>query len=370
VPVTRPLRLTRHAGVAAEVLAYLFWLLVDGLQAYAAIFGRSGFAPENLATPAAGVIVAGIVLLRRRPGGSAEQAAWLAFGTSVAITVVGRVVGVPAMSFTEQLALAVVTVAVLRTAADRRALLFSTGDAYSVLSAMGWGGTIAIGLIWRATEARRRTQVDDARTTERMELARELHDVVAHQVTGIVVAAQAASVVARTKPDEVDRALEAIERAGTDALVAMRRMVGVLRGDASDGARTPGAELGAVPQLISRFDPAGELVRLRADPGFEHAVLPAGVAATGFRVVQEALTNVRRHAPEASAVEVEIRMRAEELLVGVRNDGVRARRETPGGIGGFGLVGMAERVAALHGTLQAGPAGPGTWAVSVRLPLR
>ncbi|GAA1867665.1 histidine kinase [Pseudonocardia ailaonensis] len=386
--MTRPLRPTRHAGLAVELLAYVFWLLVDCLQASAMIF-RESFAVQHVATPAAGMVVAGIVLLRRRPGITAEQVAWLAFGASVTLTVLSRIASVPAMSFAEQLALAVVTVAALRKAADKQALLLvaaalvpivgspllripigSTTDAYSVLSAMGWGGTVAVGLVWRAAEARRRTQVDDARTAERMELARELHDVVAHQVTGIVVAAQAASVVARTAPDEVDRALEAIERAGTDALTAMRQMVGVLRGSSSDGARTPGAELGGIPELVSLFDPAGELVRLRADPGFEHAVLPAGVAATGFRVVQEALTNVRRHAPEASAVEIEIRMRAEELQVGVRNDGVRARRETPGGPGGFGLVGMAERVAALDGTLLAGPAGPGTWSVSARLPIR
>jgi len=387
--VTRPVRLVRHAGAVAEVLAYLFWLLADGVQAWAMIDGRA-LAPQHLVTPAAGVLVAGIVFVRRRPGVAAEQVAWIAYAASVALTVLSRLVHVPATSFAEELALAVVTVAALRRASDRRAVLFcavalvpilaapllrtpigATSDAYAVLATMGWGGTIALGLVWRAAEARRRTQLDDARSAERLELARELHDVVAHQVTGIVVAAQAAAVVARTSPDEVDRALEAIEHAGTDALTAMRQMVGVLRGGtgSSDGARTPGAELGAVPGLVSRFDPAGDLVRLRTDPGFEHAVLPAGVAATGFRVVQEALTNVRRHAPEASVVEIEIRIRGEELQVGVRNDGVRARREVPGGDGGFGLAGMAERVAALHGTLQAGPVGPGTWAVTARLPL-
>ncbi|WP_376768601.1 sensor histidine kinase, partial [Pseudonocardia pini] len=178
--------------------------------------------------------------------------------------------------------------------------------------------------------------------------------------------AQAASVVARTSPDDVDRALAAIERAGTDALTAMRQLVGVLHGG-EEGARTPGAELGGIPDMVERFDPAGTLVRLDADPGFAHAVLPAGVAATGFRVVQEALTNVRRHAPEATAVEVEIRIGAEELRVAVRNDGVRPRWEPTDG--GFGLAGMGERVAALDGTLQAGPAGPGTWAVTAALPL-
>jgi signal transduction histidine kinase len=379
--VTAPLRLATGAGVALEVLAYLFWLAVDTLQA-------TGIGlPLGAATPLAGIVMAGIALSRRRL--PVERVVVLAFGASLVMSVASKVVGIPSMSFTEQLALAVVTVVALRSASDKRVLWVSAGalaaivlspvlrasvgsavDAYSVLSALGWGGAVAVGLVWRETAARRRSALTDARSAERMELARELHDVVAHQVTGIVVAAQAASVVARTSPDEVDKALAAIERAGTDALTAMRQMVGVLRGGSSDdpdATRVVGAELGGIPDMIARFDPSGRLVRLRADPGFAHAVLPAGVSATGYRVVQEALTNVRRHAPEASAVEVDIVLGAEELRVAVRNDGVRARRESGGG---FGITGMAERVAALDGTLQAGPAGPGTWQVDARVPLR
>jgi signal transduction histidine kinase len=126
-----------------------------------------------------------------------------------------------------------------------------------------------------------------------------------------------------------------------------------------------------VRTLVHRFDPDARLVRLTTDPGLEHAVLPPGVAATGYRVVQEALTNVRRHAPEVATVEVDIRIREEALLVSVRNDGVP---HTPVGArtgsSGFGLVGMGERVTALDGTLAAGPTSPGVWTVSVRLPLR
>ncbi|MBW0106477.1 histidine kinase dimerization/phosphoacceptor domain-containing protein, partial [Pseudonocardia sp. KRD-291] len=166
------------------------------------------------------------------------------------------------MSFGEQLALAVVTISALYRATHRDAVLVvlasgvvivaspllrpdvsGTGTAFVSLSVMGWIGAAAIGLMLREAGSRRRAELDDARSAERMELARELHDVVAHHVTGIVVAAQAASVVARTRPEEVDRALASIEHAGADALTAMRRMVGVLRGQAEDGARTPGADL-------------------------------------------------------------------------------------------------------------------------------
>jgi signal transduction histidine kinase len=381
-------RFVRHAGLTAEVLAYVFWLFFDGVTAAGVDKGWVWFG-----TLAVGVCVAGVVLLRRREGVDAVRVAAVAYGLSLLLTLASLLLQVPSMTFVEQLALAVVTVAALRRAGDRTALavcgaaviaivgsaafrpeLAGTGSVFTMLSALGWGGTIAIGLVLREAEARRRNQLADARSAERMDLARELHDVVAHQVTGIVVAAQAAAVVARTSPDEVDKALFAIENAGAEALTAMRRMVGVLRGQ-EEGARTPGADLADVAEMVRRFDPDARLVRLDTDPGLEHAVLPAGVAATGFRVVQEALTNVRRHAPTASTVEIEIRIRDEVLVVGVRNDGVRTGG--PGHVGsgaiggesGFGLAGMSERVAALDGALHAGPTGAGVWTVTARLPL-
>jgi signal transduction histidine kinase len=379
----------RHAGLVAELAAYGFWLLVDVVAAVGA------WSPL---TPAIAVAVPVVVLLRRRPGMRVVPTAAAAIGLSLAFSLfsaapVAGLLGLPgpvsAISFTEQLALAVVVVTVLHHCPLRPALVLTAAAAVAivgsptmrmadgiagslgVVSALGWGGAVAIGLVLREFDTRRRAAVEDVRSAERMELARELHDVVAHHVTGIVVAAQAAAVVARTSPDDVDRALAAIEAAGTDALTAMRRMVGVLRGQDADGTRTPGAELAEVHALVRRFDPDGRLVRLTTDPGLEHAVLPPGVAATGHRVVQEALTNVRRHAPHATAVEVDVRIHEGALLVSVRNDGVPA---TPVGArtsgGGFGLVGMTERVAALEGTLAAGPTAPGVWTVSARLPLR
>jgi signal transduction histidine kinase len=379
----------RHLGLVVELAAYGFWLLLD------IVVVVTGTTPLAL-VPA--VAVPAVVLLRRRPQVGLTRTAITALAVSVLVSVLARTplaLLAPAgqtlfsLSFAEQLALAVVVVLVLHRCALRPALALTAvaavaivgspilrmtdtdGDSFSVLCALGWGGAVAIGLVLREVDTRRRAAVDDIRSAERMELARELHDVVAHHVTGIVVAAQAAAVVARTSPDDVDRALSAIETAGTDALTAMRRMVGVLRGQDTEGARTPGAELGGVPALVARFDPDGRLVRLATDPGLEHAVLPPGVAATGYRVVQEALTNVRRHAPEAAVVEVDVRIREEALLVSVRNDGVPPVPVGPrAGGSGFGLVGMGERVAALDGALAAGPTARGVWTVSARLPLR
>jgi signal transduction histidine kinase len=375
----------RHPGLVAELAAYGFWLLVD-----LAVSVVSG--PLTTVVAAMGVPI--LVLLRRRPGARLVLTAAAAIGLSLAISLFSTaqavLLGTPvsALAFTEQLALAVVVVTVLHRCPLPPALVLTAAAAvaivgspimrmtdtdasdFGVLSALGWGGAVATGLVLREVDTRRRAAVEDVRSAERMELARELHDVVAHHVTGIVVAAQAAAVVARTSPDDVDRALAAIEHAGTDALTAMRRMVGVLRGQDAEGARTPGAELAEVRSLVHRFDPDARLVRLTTDPELEHAVLPPGVAATGYRVVQEALTNVRRHAPEAATVEVDVRIREEALLVSVRNDGVPHSPVGSRAGGGFGLVGMGERVAALDGTLAAGPTAPGVWTVSVRLPLR
>jgi signal transduction histidine kinase len=380
----------RNAGLVAELAAYAVWLLPDAVVAQ-----NTG----NYMPVLAGLLVPGIVLLRRKPGMELVPVAVFAVGTSLAIsalavTPVVALLGAGSgptfyFSFTEMLALAVVVVAVLRQCELRPALLLTAAAAVAIVAspltrfdpgearglslpcALGWGGAVAIGLVLREVETRRRAALADVRSAERMELARELHDVVAHHVTGIVVAAQAAAVVARRSPDDVDRALAAIETAGTDALAAMRRMVGVLRGQDADITRMPGAELLEVRRLVDRFDPESRLVRLITAPGLEHAVLPAGVAATGYRVVQEALTNVRRHAPDATEVEVDVRMGEEALLVSVRNDGVSAAGAGPrAGSGGFGLAGMAERVGALDGTLTAGPTAPGVWTVSACLPLR
>ncbi|MCY7342648.1 MAG: histidine kinase [Pseudonocardia sp.] len=379
-------RVRPHLGLVAELAGYGFWMLIDAMASL-----PFGYLPGGLT----GGLVALVVLLRRVAGTDLVRIATVAVGVSVILSVLARASFLPGfdrgtfLSFTEQLALAIVVVAVLRQAALRPALAVAgaaavaivgsplardvvpLGDVLAALSGLGWGGAVAIGLVLREADTRRRVAVDDVRAAERMELARELHDVVAHHVTGIVVAAQAAAVVARSSPDDVDRALSAIETAGADALAAMRSMVGVLRGQDSDGARTPGAELREVPMLVRRFDPDARLVRLTGDPGLEHAVLPAGVAATGYRVVQEALTNVRRHAPDAASVEVDVRIREGALLVAVRNDGVPMLPHTPhGGTGGFGLAGMAERVTALDGRLTAGPSAPGVWTVEARLPLR
>jgi len=205
------------------------------------------------------------------------------------------------------------------------------------------------------------------RQDERLAVARELHDVVAHHITGIVVQAQAAQILARTGSDDPGRlaaSLADIEAAGSDALTSLRRVVGLLR-DAEDASPvTPGPE--ALGTLVGRFESrGGPAARLRLpDDG---AAWPPEVTTTVYRVVQEALTNITRHAPHARLVTVDVSRTPEAVVVEVSDDAPPSPGLRPGG--GYGLIGMRERVEALGGTLRAGPRPEAGWTVLAALPL-
>ncbi|GLZ30310.1 hypothetical protein Lesp02_24990 [Lentzea sp. NBRC 105346] len=203
------------------------------------------------------------------------------------------------------------------------------------------------------------TAVIGAQREERISLARELHDVVAHHVTGMLVQAQAALEVSDEDPQAAHRLLPGIVRSGTDALGAMRRLVGTLRQGEIDMATTdPGADVLA---LVERTRELGLEVRARID-------LPAGlqpeVGRSVLRLVQESLTNVHKHAVAPTMIEVELSRVEDRLRVVVSDDG----RGGPVQAGGYGLVGMRERVDLLGGHFEAGPAEHG-WQVTAELPL-
>jgi signal transduction histidine kinase len=226
-------------------------------------------------------------------------------------------------------------------------------DLITVLAALGWLTAVAAGLGLRLRDAQRRAVLDEVRRHERLDLARELHDLAAHHLTGLVLASQAARVVARTDPTRIDDSLAGIETAGSDALTAVRRVVGLLR-DASDAAPTGPPSLA---ELIQNFTarPGAPAVRTEID---ENELSPE-VRDTVYRIVQEALTNVVRHAPHARTVDIAVR----ETAVTVTDDGpAQALRG-----GGYGLIGMAERVHALGGVLEAGPRTGGGWEVRASL---
>jgi signal transduction histidine kinase len=206
-------------------------------------------------------------------------------------------------------------------------------------------------------------------TEERLRLARELHDVVAHAMSVIAVQSGVGAHVADTQPEEVGKALAAIEATSRTALTELRRLLGVLRQDGEPQASlTPVPGLANLDALLAEVAKAGLAVRLRVEG--RPAPLPAGLDLSAYRIIQEALTNVVKHAGPAHA-QVTICYRDQEVTVEVTDDGrgVGAvagdgRRGT-----GHGLIGMAERVAAFGGDLEVGPRPGGGFRVAARLPV-
>ncbi|MEU8173143.1 histidine kinase [Microbispora hainanensis] len=238
----------------------------------------------------------------------------------------------------------------------------------TLMNVLAWAAAVVAGLCPRLLDARRRAVAEGVRRAERLRLARELHDVVAHHVTGIVLQAQAARLVSRKSPEKAGDALADIEAAGSDALAAMRRVVGLLRDPDEPAETTTPDELGELVELVERFEAGGRAVRLRLPGEEETATWPPEVAATVYRVVQESLTNISRHAPQARSVTVGVERDRETLTVEVADDSPRgpSRHHQRGG---YGLIGMRERVEALGGTLRAGPRAGSGWSVLATLPV-
>ncbi|WP_344333872.1 sensor histidine kinase, partial [Kitasatospora putterlickiae] len=232
-----------------------------------------------------------------------------------------------------------------------------------------WVLALGAGLLLRFLEYRRRAAAEAVRQDERLTLARELHDVVAHHVTGIVVQAQAARIVARSRPGTLDDTLAGIEGAGTEALAAMRRVVGLLR-DTEDVVTTSPTTHGLdrLPELVRRFEGHGPDIELRL-PG-EPAPWPPEVDSTVYRIVQESLTNIARHASHARRAVVDVAQDRGAVTVSVTNDAPAGHGRTRHlQKGGFGLIGMRERVEALGGTLTAGPEAGAGWSVLATVPV-
>ena len=206
--------------------------------------------------------------------------------------------------------------------------------------------------------------VEQRVAAERTRIARDLHDVVAHSVSVMVIQAGAARRNLATDPVTAAEALEALESTGRQTMSELRAILGVLRTDGT----------GMAPDL----DPQPSLSRIDALTGDgEHDVhvsvdgdiscLPESISITGYRLVQEALTNVRRHAGAPETVEVNLRVDDDRLTIDVCDDG-RGAATLPSE-DGFGIIGMRERVAAVGGTVDAGPRPGGGWRVRAVLPV-
>ncbi|MEV7519032.1 histidine kinase [Streptomyces sp. NPDC091371] len=230
----------------------------------------------------------------------------------------------------------------------------------------GLGAVLAGGYLRRQADRLRRA-VRDAQRDQQLELARDLHDFVAHDVSAIVVQAQAARFVAAGDPGQAVLALERIETAGLSALASMDRTVHALR-EAAGGPTAPVPGLVELPGLVERFEGGA----LDADP-VAVGELSREADTTAYRVAVEALTNVRRHAPGAAVVRVSVRRAGAGIELSVANS-APARGE--GGLlglgrrrrGGTGLAGLRGRVEAAGGTLRAGASADGGWLVSAVFP--
>lgn len=200
---------------------------------------------------------------------------------------------------------------------------------------------------------------EQAVAAERLRIARELHDIVAHSMGLIAVKAGVANHVLRVRPEEVSDALSVIESTSRDALVELRHMLGLLRTSDEPTDHAPPAGLAALPDVIARVESTGVAVELSVDVP---EPLPEAVGLTVHRIVQECLTNVTKHA-RASRCRVAITGSANAVQIEVTDDGV-------GGavVEGHGLIGIRERAGVYGGTYRAGPRTDGGFEVVVRLP--
>jgi signal transduction histidine kinase len=220
----------------------------------------------------------------------------------------------------------------------------------------------------RAEEAEARAEEETRRRVdeERLRIARELHDVTAHSLSVIAVQSGAASHVIDSDTEAARRALSDIKRTSREALAELRSVVGSLRaaGDTAEEAPlAPSPGLSRLPELLRPVEDAGYAVSV--DVSGDLTGLPQLVDASAYRIVQEALTNIIRHARSATAVHVAVANEGDLLSLQVADDG----RETASAEGGHGIAGMRERAIALGGTFSAGLRPEGGWRVAVTLPL-
>jgi signal transduction histidine kinase len=212
-----------------------------------------------------------------------------------------------------------------------------------------------------ARSASLQRQAEQAAAAERARIARELHDIVAHHLSAVVLIAAGARASGQADP----ATLEEIENSGRQALTETRRLFGVLREPDGETGRAPQPGIGELPALAGSLRAAGLEVGLSIDG--DYAALPPAVNVSAYRIVQEALTNVLKHAGPARA-EVTVGCADSAVTIEVTDDGP-GNPALPALAGGQGLAGMRERVAVFGGDLRAGPRPGGGFTVRARLPV-
>lgn len=361
------------------------WPLLSTVVLLGKVVGMGAFVVFDLATTSGVVRIAALVVAalsvamtfvsRQRPVVAMYLLAGASSAMSVGAYVLGRV-GISANLFglAEVAALAIIgsDLAHRETPARASAGILAAGLATATI-AIRLGGpdtnlvifwlvlavAAAMGVVLRWADRNREITADVARREERMAIARELHDGVAHHVSAIVIQAQAALAVAADDPAPLRAALENIEQSGADTMASMRRLVDALRTD--DAPLVPTAGVEDIRDLVDQARRDGLDVELAIDAG----AITTAIAPSVYRIVQESLTNVRRHGREVTEVEIEIRATDGGTQVTIADDGAPADRQN----NGHGLTGMSERVAALGGHFWAGPRPGRGWSVRAWIPL-
>jgi len=349
-------------------------VLVGVLMVTALLEGvlRNDIAWRPFATIVA-VVLAPVLLWRRTHPLACVLVGW---GTAMALGLATLAGGAPNVGLNTMIYVLVLVYAVVRWGSGREiviglvvvgvaAVIGTVADATGPADVIGGFGIVvaaaAGGAAFRYRAESWRRALEQVRSQERVGLARELHDMVAHHVSAIAVQAQAGRAMAGQRPEVALDALSAIEGEASRTLAEMRAMVRVLR----DGAPAEYAPQPGVADLASlaRRDPV-PVVDVEVPDDLDE--LPLQVDAAVYRLAQEALTNALRHARNASRVEIRVAECAGGLRLRVTDDGqtdpVRSTSH------GFGLLGMTERVQLLGGTLRAGPAPEGGWTVDAELP--
>lgn len=376
--------------------AWVAWALdvtLAALCAGAAVALATEIAPTG-ARGTAAVAVAGLhglsVVLRR-------TAPWWMLVLLAATAVAYAALGLPVVFLGPAALVATYSVAAAFPRERALAALAAVEVPLTVLVLLGPGGlgldslVLFVGLVavawllgdvvrrWRALAEANARQVEElekaraelaaqALTLERLRIARELHDVVAHSMSMVAMHSGAARLAVGKDPVAESAALAVVEHTTREALAEMRRLVSVLREDAASGTvdgLAPAPGLSDLPRLVAGVEAVGLVVDVRTTGDLGE--VPPGLSLTVHRVLQEALTNVARHVGP-TRVQVDVDAREYDVLLSVQNEAGSGQGLPPAWSGGHGLQGMRERVQLYGGTLEAGPCPSGGWRVAARLP--
>nr|WP_030939937.1 MULTISPECIES: sensor histidine kinase [Streptomyces] len=291
----------------------------------------------------------------------------------------------PAVTLTGALLAAQVTLCVLSATRPRRVSLWALAAmCLPVALEFGAGGgagpavyVLTVVLAWtlgqwrRAQQERMRAETHRAVAEERARIARDVHDVVAHTLSVIVIQAGAADDVFTERPDQARQALRAVETAARSALGELRLTLRAFRPEADEGSagepRRPGPSLARLGELADTVRATGMTVHVHREGATDG--LPAAVDLVAYRIIQEALTNTLRHAAGADEVSVRVTGEGHCVKVTVIDNGRAAQGFSAGAGAGRGLVGMEERARLVGGSLRAGPRPGGGFEVAARLPV-